>query len=81
MFKWLKELFRDDFEEELRAQCEEIQKEMEEEDRKLEEERKEYDAETVRQLEAIFHSNWSTQEYLKQILYELRVNRRNMDRP
>lgn len=81
MFSWFKELFHDNIEEEINAEYERVQKEIEEDEKKLEEERKEYDAETVRQLEAVYHSNWSTQEYLKQILYELRVNRRNMDRP
>mgnify|MGYP003302128281 CR=1 FL=1 len=45
------------------------------------EERKKYDEETKLQLEEIKSSNWGVQEYLREILWELRYTRRMANRP
>lgn len=41
----------------------------------------EYDQETQRQLKEIQDSNWDVQDYLKEILWELRYARRTAGRP
>ena len=48
---------------------------------KVKEDRIKYDEETKLQLEEIKNSNWETNDYLREILWELRYARRMARRP
>ena len=49
--------------------------------KKIQDDRAVYDEETKLQLEEIKNSNWETNEYLREILWELRYARRMARRP